>query len=83
MKYSDFIREKNRQGKPPTLEPRQWTRMEKERADQCICIHCGTRPAGKCSYLCMECESETGQSISSEIDNARKKCLENRDKSEI
>jgi hypothetical protein len=42
MKYSDFIREKNRQGKPLT-----------------------------------------GQSISSEIDNSHKKCLENRDKSEI
>ncbi|MBU0987161.1 MAG: hypothetical protein KKH68_07900 [Proteobacteria bacterium] len=82
MKYSEFIRQKQRQGKPPTLKPLRLNPEQQDRAEKGICIHCGINPAGKTSYLCAACESETGRSISSDIDNARKKCLANHDRSD-
>ena len=74
MGYMDILRAQRKSGKPPEVKPHQWTKIEKERIEEGLCVKCGKTSAGTNSYLCQECESlDTIEDIRQEIAAARRK----------
>ncbi len=76
MSYTKFLKARNKSGKPPTIEKKQMSFEEKERAQNGLCIKCGLNRADKNSYICMGCQSEeTLEDIQHEIETLRRRLL--------
>lgn len=76
MNLRNILRAQRKSGKPPTLQPRRWKAVERERLAQGLCVHCGQHPAQASSYLCEDCEGENSiEDIRSEIDHLRRRIL--------
>ena len=74
MGYMDILRAQKKSGQPPAVKPHQWSKAEKERMAEGLCVKCGENPAGDNSYLCQDCESkETLDEIQKEVAAARRK----------
>lgn len=74
MGYMDLMRAQRKSGKPPTPKPHRWSKAEKERMENGLCVKCGEKSAGDNSYLCQDCESlDTIDDIRKEIAAARRK----------
>lgn len=74
MGYMDLMRAQRKSGKPPACKPHRWSRKERERMEQGLCVKCADEPAGANSYLCSGCESlDTVEDIRREIAAARRK----------
>ncbi|MBA4366585.1 MAG: hypothetical protein C0403_02985 [Desulfobacterium sp.] len=68
MKYAKLLQLAGKKEQAPSLAPLKWSRVEKERMDQGLCVGCGLQPAGQTSYLCPVCESrDTMAGIQAEI----------------
>ena len=74
MGYMDILRAQRKSGKPPAVKPHQWSKAEKERMAEGLCVKCGENSAGDNSYLCQDCESQdTLDDIQKEVAAARRK----------
>ena len=74
MGYRDILRAQRKSGKPPFVKPHQWSKAEKERMAEGLCVKCGKNPASTNSYLCKDCESkDTIDDIRKEVEAARRK----------
>ena len=74
MGYMDILRAQRKSGKPPVVKPHQWSKAEKERMAEGLCVKCGENRAGDNSYLCQDCESkDTLDDIQKEVAAARRK----------
>jgi hypothetical protein len=76
MSLLKIIGARRRNGRVPTLAPRQWDLEQKKRADAGCCIECGRPDPGTHSFLCVECqEKSTMKEIREEIALLRRQLL--------
>ena len=76
MNYLDLIKASKNKEKIPGIDKMRWTKTEKTRADQGICMKCGQNPSTPHSFLCGNCEaSQSLEDIQAEIAQARKQIL--------
>ena len=76
MNYLDLIKASKGKDKIPSLEKLRWSKTERARAEQGVCMQCGSQPAGESSFLCIECEAgQSREEIQAEIARVRKQIL--------